>query len=100
MYDTLGAVVADLHKARVVNMGTSSKTSKRNFVPMVHQGTVRIEVVPMVKNIVNQGRCRCILYGYFNYLVKEGNIAMLFSVKIIYPCIRPEHSAEIEETYD
>ena len=33
--------------SRVVNMGTSSKKSKRNFVPMVHPGTV--EVVPMVK---------------------------------------------------
>ena len=36
---------------QVVNMGTSSKKSKRNFVPMVHPGT--LEVVPMVKNKVN-----------------------------------------------
>ena len=51
-------------------MGTSSKKSKRNFVPMVHPGTV--EVVPMVKNKVNQGRCRWILNGYLNYLAKNG----------------------------
>ena len=59
-------------------MGTSSKKSKRNFVPMVHPGTV--EVVPMVKNKVNQGRCRWILYGYFNYLAKEGKY------RIAVPC--------------
>ena len=51
-------------------MGTSSKKSKRNFVPMVHPGTV--EVVPMVKNRVNKGRSRWILYAYLNYLAKYG----------------------------
>ena len=51
-------------------MGTSSKKSKRNFVPMVHLGT--LEVVPMVKNKVNEGRSRWILYGYLNYLPTDG----------------------------
>ena len=51
-------------------MGTSFKKCKRNFVPMVHPGT--LEVVPVAKNKVNEGRCRWILYGYLNYLAKDG----------------------------
>ena len=45
----------------------------------------------MVKNKVNQGRCRWILYGYLNYLAKDGEYrnGMLFSIKIFSPCIRP-----------
>ena len=80
-------------------MGTSSKKSKRNFVPMVHPGTV--EVVPMVKNRVNKGRSRWILYAYLNYLAKYGKYrnAVKSGVKIISPCIRPKNSAEIEEIY-
>ena len=51
-------------------MGTSSKKSKHNFVPMVQPGT--LEVVSMVKNKVNEGRCLSILYGYLNFLGKDG----------------------------
>ena len=43
----LWGILSGPGNTRVVNMGTSSKKSKRNFVPMVHPGT--LEVVPMVK---------------------------------------------------
>ena len=63
-------------------MGTSSKKSKRNFVPMVHPGTV--EVVPVVKNKVNQVRCRWILYGYLTYLAKNGKYRNAVQYKDIF----------------
>ena len=50
-------------------MGTSFKKCKRNFVPMVHPGT--LEVLPMAKIKVNEDRCRWILYGNSKYLAKD-----------------------------
>ena len=72
-----------LHMHGWLTLGMSSKKSKCDFVPMVH--TRNLEVMPMVKNKVKEGRCQSILYGYLNYLAKDGKYCNAVQCKDNFP---------------